>query len=213
MTIREWFWAVVAAVYLLVASVVSLSVVLSSFPTSHHVLEPVTVNQDQHDDPGHGDAVETYGVGDAGLMNRPVVVDVAVEFQSVWILGWTLSKPRPAVGMLILALAAGTIGAVVHAFQSLATFVGSRRFLASWTLWYFVRPPIGALLGLLFYFVLRAGLVMNDSGSTSPYGVVAIAALGGLFSKKALDKLHEVFNVLFQTKEPSRETDPLMGEG
>jgi hypothetical protein len=56
------------------------------------------------------------------------------------------------------------------------------------------------VLGVLFYFVARAGLLSANADSVSPYGVVAFGALAGWFSKQATDKLAEVFETLFRTQ-------------
>lgn len=74
--------------------------------------------------------------------------------------------------------------------------------------WYVARPLIGMLLGLIFYFVLRGGLIVIQIGETSSanepfntWSIAAISALVGLFSKNAVEKLRELFNTLFQSKD------------
>ncbi|MGB2695449.1 MAG: IPT/TIG domain-containing protein [Dehalococcoidia bacterium] len=60
-------------------------------------------------------------------------------------------------------------------------------------------------MGVVLYFVFRAGLLTANAAATdtNPFGVLAIAALSGMFSKQATDKLDEVFKTLFRT-----ESDP-----
>jgi hypothetical protein len=65
------------------------------------------------------------------------------------------------------------------------------------------------VLGLLFYFVVRAGLLSADAGSVSPYGIVAFGALAGWFSKQATNKLAEVFETLFRTEKAAELKDRL----
>jgi hypothetical protein len=103
--------------------------------------------------------------------------------------------------LLLLALLAGALGGSLHALQSFAAFVGNRTLRKSWLWWYLVRAPIGAILGLFFYVVLRAGLTGDRATGVDPYGVVAVGALAGLFSERATRKLREVFDVLFPSKE------------
>jgi hypothetical protein len=79
--------------------------------------------------------------------------------------------------------------------------------------------PIGVALALLFYLVLRGGLIVpslpNGSAATdttrllNPYGIAAISAMAGMFSKQATDKLREIFDTLFRTREPVSRADPL----
>jgi hypothetical protein len=106
-------------------------------------------------------------------------------------------------GLLLLALFAGVLGSFMHAAQSIGSYVGNRQLQSSWVLWYALRPMTGGILGLLFYFIIRAGLIPSSTSATteavSPYGVVAFGALAGWFSKRATDKLAEVFETLFRT--------------
>jgi hypothetical protein len=110
-------------------------------------------------------------------------------------------------GFILLALLAGALGSYLHVAQSFANFVGHRTAERSWVWWYMLRAPIGAALGVLFYFVIRAGLT---SGATevSAYGVVAFGALAGLFSKQATNKLAEVFDTLFRTADKATPAAP-----
>jgi hypothetical protein len=71
-------------------------------------------------------------------------------------------------------------------------------------------PVVGAMLGQLFYVILRAGLISPSTPTTdvSPYGFAAIAALGGLYSAQALEKLKTVFETIF-AKMPEH-SDPIV---
>ena len=102
--------------------------------------------------------------------------------------------------LFLLVVVFGALGAYVHAATSFADFVGNRRFVGSWTWWYFLRLPIGATLALLLYVALRAGFFTagTEAEAVNPYGVAALAGLSGLFSKQATDKLREVFTTMFQ---------------
>jgi hypothetical protein len=75
------------------------------------------------------------------------------QYGPVTFFWWGSRKVRGAdQGLVLLALLAGILGSFMHAAQSLSAFVGNRQLRASWTLWYVLRPPIGAILGALFYF-------------------------------------------------------------
>lgn len=112
-------------------------------------------------------------------------------------------------GLILLAVLAGALGSYLHAAQSFAAYVGNRTAKRSWVWWYLLRTPIGAALGVLFYFVIRAGLTTGVTDAVSAYGVVAFGALAGLFSKQATDKLAEVFDTLFRTQKPADYKDKL----
>src|SRR6185295_634098 len=102
----------------------------------------------------------------------------------------------------------------VHAAQSFASYVGNARFKSTWTWWYVLRIPIGAALALFVYFVVRGGLAGTATGAGSAddlnlFGIMAFSGLAGLFSKQAADKLAEVFDTLFATKEDRKREDKL----
>jgi hypothetical protein len=96
---------------------------------------------------------------------------------------------------------------------SVATILGylehaseKKDFDVSYAPWYVARPLMGMLLGLIFYFLLRDGLLAVVSAnrsspeSLSEAGLTGVGALVGLFSKEAIEKLRELFNTLFATK-------------
>ena len=116
----------------------------------------------------------------------------------------------PDRGLLTIALLAGVLGSGMHSMQSFAAYVGDRKLGASWIWWYILRAPIGAILGLFVYVALRGGFLTIGSGTNiNPYGVFAAAGLAGWFSKRATDKLAEVFDVLFRTAQPAEYTGKL----
>lgn len=111
--------------------------------------------------------------------------------------------------MILLAASAGGVGAFLHAAHSFITYVGNRRLRGAWFWFYVYRPPIGASLGIVFYFVVRAGFMSGSAGEMSPYGVVALGVLAGWFSKQATNKLAEVFDTLFRTAQQNEDRDQL----
>ena len=135
---------------------------------------------------------------------------VSLEFNPLKVFGLEVMKQlEPAQGLLFMAFLAGILGSFMHAGQSFAKYVGNEQLTSSWACWYILRPPVGGVLGLLFYFVLRAGLLSASVDAVSPYGVVAFGALAGWFSKQATDKLAEVFENLFRTEKTGETRDKL----
>jgi hypothetical protein len=106
----------------------------------------------------------------------------------------------PDTALIGLTAIMGAIGASVFIAVSFSDYVGNRRFAKSWIWFYLVRLFVGPALAIIFYFTLRGGfLATSSSGSDiNAYGVAAMAGLVGLFSKQAGDKLHQVFDALFQ---------------
>jgi hypothetical protein len=105
--------------------------------------------------------------------------------------------------LILLVLLVGALGSYVYAVTSFATYAGNRTLTFSWLWWYLLRPFIGGPLALIFYFVIRGGFLSTgaDAGSLSLYGIAGLSALVGMFSKNAIDKLQEVFETMFRSKE------------
>lgn len=137
-----------------------------------------------------------HGAGNSGQAaaqpTKPAPVD----------LFWGLFKFNllTETALIVLTAVMGGIGATVFIAVSFSDYVGNRRFERSWVWFYLVRFFVGPALAVIFYFTLRGGfLATSSSGSDiNPYGVAAMAGLVGLFSKQAGDKLHQVFDALFQ---------------
>ncbi len=100
--------------------------------------------------------------------------------------------------LIFLVIVAGALGSYIHSATSFADYVGNRKFAKSWIWWYALRPFVGISLALIFYFVIRAGFLTGGADDVSPYGVATLAALAGMFSKQATDKLEEVFTTIFR---------------
>lgn len=190
------------AAYLITLIVVSFSLLISIFPSTNvndykpeAAQPPAGENGSTGDQQRQQDKVEYY-IGSVS----------SHKFGVASILGLQLARPSTEAGYFLLAVLAGAIGSCLHALQSLSVFVGNRRFRPSWKLWYFLRVPIGAMLGLLLYAVLRTGLVTGNGDSTSPHGVIAFGGLAGLFSRNALEKLREVFEIIFRTAQRDKDT-------
>lgn len=123
-----------------------------------------------------------------------------------WLFGRKF-QPSLETRLILLVLLAGAIGSYVHAASSLVDYLGNRTFISSWMWWYLLRPFIGMMLALIFYFVFRGGFItagVNQGGDAAasfinPFGVAAVAGLVGMFSKIAADKLNEVFQILFKS--------------
>ena len=152
----------------------------------------------------------------------PVVGDGGANFVDAWVFGYQLTA-TPDARLFITVVAAGALGSLVHCLTSFADYVGNRTLKRSWVWYLILRTPIGIALALLFYLVLRGGLIAPTLSTTpadptpkshawtllNPYGLAAIAAMAGMFSKQATDKLSELFDTLFKTDNPVERRDPL----
>ena len=94
---------------------------------------------------------------------------------------------------------AGALGSLVHALRSLYWYVGHGELVLRWVPKYFLLPFEGAILGLVFYLVVRGGfLSLQATGKDiNPFAFAALAGLVGLFSEQALEKLKKVSETLW----------------
>jgi hypothetical protein len=124
---------------------------------------------------------------------------VPAPSKTVHFFGIDRKTSRESLFFVMVAFA-GALGAVVHSLRSLVIYIGNRELRWSWIPFYVVRPVLGAALATLLYVVLRAGLFSPSSSSrqASPYGFAAVAALAGLFSDQAIEKLKKVAEELFE---------------
>lgn len=130
------------------------------------------------------------------------------------ILFWRLGLLRD-VRLFVVVTAAGGMGALVHVLRSLYEYVGNQSLRRRWLLMYVLEPYIGALMALVFYFVLRGGLTTTTASSNdiNPYGVTALAALVGMFSREAVQKLNDVFKTVFTSAGKSADHIPTPAGG
>jgi hypothetical protein len=125
---------------------------------------------------------------------------------------WTFSITDDARLLLIVAIT-GSLGSLLHALRSVYWYFGNRELVTSWYAKYLLLPFAGAIIGLLTYLLIRAGLLALQATTTgaSLYTFVATSGLMGLFSEQAISKLKQVFEELFITpkegKDSSKPTD------
>ncbi len=111
------------------------------------------------------------------------------------------------VRMLVLIALIGAMGGQVRILRSLYWYIGNRKLVWSWIVMYILLPFVGAILGLVFYFVIRAGFFSPTAtiDNANPIGFIALAALAGMFSEQAVLKLKDVAETLL--KEPPSGSD------
>jgi hypothetical protein len=106
--------------------------------------------------------------------------------------------------LLVTIFAAGVGSMITTILGYLKHASEQRDFKLAFVPWYFARPLIGVLLGVVFYFVLKGGLLVTVGAASASdinvYGLGGLAALVGLFSKNAVEKLRDVFSTLFTSE-------------
>lgn len=123
---------------------------------------------------------------------------------------WELSVE---LHLTLVVLVAGMLGACVHVATSFSDYVGNGQYKPNWQWWYLLRPMIGGAVALIFYVLVRGGILSLASGDVNAlpnaFGMAAMAALAGMFSKQATDKLDDVFDTLFNTDKDDARQDGL----
>ena len=105
--------------------------------------------------------------------------------------------PSPSdTTLFVMVLLAGAIGSALHAMRSFFMYVGSRKLVMSWVPMYLMLPVTGATIAAIFYLIVGAGL-FTLTGSEPGYALVGLAALVGLFSAQAVEKLKNIAEGLF----------------
>jgi hypothetical protein len=112
--------------------------------------------------------------------------------------------------LLFIVVFAAALGGTLHALRSLYWYVGNREFRQSWVLSYLLLPWTGSIVGLLIYFLLRAGLLSGATSveNTNVFGIAAIGSLAGLFSQQAVLKLKQVFETLWTPPAEGKNSVP-----
>jgi hypothetical protein len=114
---------------------------------------------------------------------------------------------------MIVALS-GALGGLIHSARSLYWYAGNRVLRRSWLLMYVYLPFIGSALAVVFYVILRGGLLTGEATAAQVnfFGFAATSALVGLFSPEAAEKLKQVFDTLLAPAESGRDRVPITAE-
>lgn len=109
--------------------------------------------------------------------------------------------------LLLLVLLAGALGSLIHGLRSFVFYVGNRKAVWSWSAYYVSLPFIGAGIAFIFYLVIRGGFFSTGSTveNTSPVGFAAIAALIGMFTEQAVQKLKSVSETVLAPAEKGKD--------
>lgn len=107
--------------------------------------------------------------------------------------------------LFVVVAIAGALGGLIHSARSLYEYVGNRMLRRSWLLMYVSLPFIGAALAVVFYVILRGGLITGTAAQVNVFGFAAVAALVGLFSPEAAEKLKQIFSTLLAPVHEGRD--------
>jgi hypothetical protein len=98
--------------------------------------------------------------------------------------------------LFVVVAIAGALGGLVHCARSLYEYSGNRQLRKSWILMYVSLPFIGSALSVIFYVILRGGLITGTAAEVNFFGFASVSALVGMFSPEAAEKLKQIFSTL-----------------
>lgn len=142
-----------------------------------------------------------HGTGPVGIL--------VADAQSSAFLDGRFSYVCPAPtdeALILMVVLAGALGGLVHALRSFFWYVGQRELVWNWAPMYLLLPFSSAALGFVFFLVIRAGLYQPTGGTS--YLLVGLAALVGMFSAQAAEKLKAIAEGIFSPVAPGRDAAP-----
>lgn len=122
---------------------------------------------------------------------------------------YSLAGNEILIGAVIASIMGG-LGSIIFCFKSLFNGVQRENNKAVYLALLF-RPIYGGLLALIFYFLVRGGLIAFSGGSMSipkeypeldlmRASTAGVSGLVGMFSEQAMTRLKEFFDSLFGVK-------------
>lgn len=113
-----------------------------------------------------------------------------------WVMPLCLSDEER---LFLIVMFSGALGGLVHSLRSFYWYAGNRKLVLSWAGFYVTLPVLGATLATVFYVVVRGGFFSPQSEitDTSPFGFAALAALVGMFTEQAVEKLKKIMESTF----------------
>ena len=97
--------------------------------------------------------------------------------------------------LFLVVFFSGMLGGTIRALHSLVKHLGLKDFSFYWSWFYITLPLSGSGLAIVIYFVLRGGFYGGGFGRglvLNVFSFAALAALTGLFTDNAMEKLKQV---------------------
>ena len=132
----------------------------------------------------------------------------------IHLLGWTWAI-SPEHRILLCVAFCGLLGGSIRMLLRIRGDVTSPQVDSLYIPWYSLTPPIGAILAVGFYLVVRGGFLASGT-SVENVNVFAFGGTGvlvGMFAEVATDRLEGAFTSAFSTRrhraqEPSQHEPP-----
>jgi hypothetical protein len=134
----------------------------------------------------------------------------------VWVLGLAVAmaanykylRTDDTLYTVVYCICGGGLGGAAGALRDLIYYSGKRLYDPAWGQSYLLRPVLGAIMGVVAYTLLQAGLLVASQGtevSSSAYAYFSIAFVGGFAVEQMAKKLYDIAETTFavsgQTKQ------------
>ncbi|MCG8570962.1 MAG: hypothetical protein MJB14_12555 [Spirochaetes bacterium] len=141
-----------------------------------------------------------------GLYNILLTIGLVILLIFIWPFEKDISNFLNLQGerlYLMIVMITGAIGSLIFTMKSFAQHFGANDFNIRWIWWYYLKPFLGSCLALIFYFLIRGGLLTsaNSPDQINLYGIAALSSIAGMFTEQAINKLKNVFDTLFTKTE------------
>ncbi len=109
--------------------------------------------------------------------------------------------------LMIIVVIMGALGGCAYSIKAFVYRVGNKKFDTSWTCWYALRPFIGSILAIIFYFAFRAAFfsLSASTGDLNSYGIATLGGIVGLYSWETMKKLEDLFERILPTDREEQE--------
>jgi hypothetical protein len=117
------------------------------------------------------------------------------QLQFLW---WTVTM-SPEQQILLVVAFCGLLGGSIQMLLRIREDFSSQRVSKRYIAWYFLTPPIGAILAVAFYLVVRGGFFASGT-SVRDVNVFAFGGIGvlvGLFADVATRRLEATFSAAY----------------
>ena len=139
-----------------------------------------------------------------------VIVQEAIDSNTTfWLM---LLDHKMVLEASVAFLAAGLGSTVSTSFSYLRHASTNADWKSEYTPWYILRPLQGSVLGVIFYWLLKGGILAvlpakETQGyvDLDPVVLAGVCSLVGMFSRRAMIKLRETFKTIFSIKNDDSE--------
>lgn len=139
------------------------------------------------------------------LWPEPRDLDAPRQIQFLWC-SMTMS---PEQQILLVVTFCGLLGGSIQMLLRVREDFKSGHLYRKDVVWYFLTPPIGAILAVAFYLVVRGGFFASGT-SVKDVNVFAFGGIGvlvGLFADVATQRLELIFEAAYPSPDPKDRRD------